>query len=68
MAHVRDSLHEFENCIEENTQSRVNGAPVPINADAILEKLSSGYTTDEQRMIHTGSEANTPADEEIEFF
>jgi methyl-accepting chemotaxis protein len=68
LMHVRDSLAEYEICVDENRQLRLSGTPTPIDADAILARLSKGYTTEEQRNIHSGGEGGVPAEEEIEFF
>ncbi len=66
--HVRDSLHDFEKTIEDNRSLRQQGTNIPIDGAAILAMLAAGYTTDEQRDLHSGGDASAPTDEEIEFF
>jgi len=68
LVHVRDSLHDFDNVIKESHTQREAGNYMPINSDAVITNLESGYTTNEQRDLHSGGEVSAPADEEIEFF
>ncbi len=68
LVHVRDSLHDYENIISETHEHRAAGSRTPIDGEAVLASLVSGYTTNEQRELHSGGKASAPADEEIEFF
>lgn len=68
MAHVNSSMTEFNNIVVEKKQQRANGELTDYDLSAFMNSLEAGYTTEEQRAIHQGKQANTPGDEGIDFF
>lgn len=68
LSHVRDSLRQFSESVEESRAARGMGNAVAINADEIIRNLEKGYTTDEQRAIHKGEAVASADSDEIEFF
>lgn len=68
LVHVKDSLHKYEAAISNTREQRRSGQHIAIDGEAVLASLADGYTTNEQRELHSGGELLSPEDEEIEFF
>lgn len=68
LSHVRRSLNQFADLIEQNRNAQSQGNFTALHVDEILSSLEKGYTTHEQRAIHQGQAVATPVHQEIEFF
>lgn len=68
LVHVNNSMNEFNLMVSEKKQHRVNGEYDKYDLGSFLTKLEQGYTTEEQRAIHHGKQADTPGAEEVDFF
>ena len=72
LSHVRDSLQEYAERVNESQAERIAGRPTPIDSAHVMAVLEKGYTTDEQRNVHNGGQTQTqtqaPEHQEIEFF
>jgi len=66
--HVCESMQIVALNVNEGHKTDATGQRLPMNVEAILQQLSSIYTTDEERQIHGGNKVATNDDNEIEFF
>ncbi|MDH5408676.1 MAG: methyl-accepting chemotaxis protein [Gammaproteobacteria bacterium] len=68
LAHVDQSMTEFNNQLSEKKRKRMQGEFTNYNVESLLAEMEKGYTTNEQRIIHHGGEANAPGAEDVEYF
>ncbi|XAH24785.1 methyl-accepting chemotaxis protein [Xylophilus sp. GW821-FHT01B05] len=70
MGHVRANIERLPQVIEEHCQACERaGVLQPIHAAALLQELESTYAMADERQVHHGAAASTPArHEEITFF
>ena len=68
LSHVDKSMTEFNNQLSEKKRNRMQGQFANYNVETLLAEMEKGYTTNEQRSIHHGGEADAPGSAEVEYF
>jgi len=68
LEHAMSSLNEFKTFVSDEQKLRLNNPNHVTSKKVFMERLASTYTTDEERNIHNGVEAEKTSNGDLEFF